>query len=160
MSNSKAPIRLLHLEDNPRAAQLVHEKLAAQGITCSIVHVEGRSQFESMVSKEQFDLVLCDYNLPHYDGFAAMRRVRRAQPEVPVIFMSGSMGDDPTDKIRSMGAADYLLKYRLDRLVPAMKRALKGAAERRKQFSAEQNTVRKVRMTSLPHGEAPCAAAA
>jgi CheY-like chemotaxis protein len=132
MTTQKSLVRLLHLEDNPRAAQLVQERLEADHLACEITHVKSRAQFESIISKRNFDLVLCDYNLPDYDGFAAMRRVRRAQPEVPVIFISGAMGDDPSEQCRSHGAG-YVRKYELETLVPAMKRALRPSGEKRRE---------------------------
>jgi CheY-like chemotaxis protein len=152
MTTPKPLVRLLHLEDNPRAAQLVRNRLEADHLACEVTHVKSRAQFESIVSKRNFDLVLCDYNLPDYDGFAAMRRVRRAQPEVPVIFISGAMGDDPSAQCRSHGAG-YVLKYQLETLVPALKRALRTVGEKRREV------VRK-RPVLSHHGHEPCAVAA
>ncbi len=159
MNPPKSTVRLLHLEDNPRAAELVQERLASEGLACEILHVESPRQFEAAMARKQFDLVLCDYDIPSYDGPTAMKRARRSQPDVPVIFLSGAMGDDPTLKCLDMGAADCLRKYRLDYLVPAMKRVLHmSAAERRnRQTQVPKITTRK---TAPAHSHAPSAAAA
>src|SRR3954447_13676126 len=111
MHTSKLPVRLLHLEDNPRAAQLIQQKLRDGGVMCQIVHVAQQAEFESAVWEGEFDAVLCDYNIPEFDGFSALRQARRAQPNAPVIFISGAMGDDQSQKSRNMGAAGYLMKH-------------------------------------------------
>ena len=110
------------------------------------------------MAKKQFDLLLCDYDIPSYDGVTAMKRARRSQPDVPVIFLSGAMGDDPTLQCLDMGAADCLRKYRLDYLVPAMKRVLHvSAAERRnRQVQVPKMATRK----TAPAHHAPRAVAA
>jgi CheY-like chemotaxis protein len=159
MNSPKSTVRLLHLEDNPRAAELVQERLASEGLACEILHVESPRQFEAAMARKQFDLVLCDYDIPSYDGSTAMKRARRSQPDVPVIFLSGAMGDDPTLKCLDMGAADCLRKHRLDYLVPAMKRVLHvSAAERRnREVHVPKIATRK---TAPMHAPAPRAAAA
>src|SRR3954471_14893062 len=129
MHTPKLPVRLLHLEDNPRAARLVEEKLRADGVACQIVHVAQPDEFEAAVLQREFDAVLCDYNIPGYDGFSALQRAHRVQPNVPVIFISGSMGDDQSEKSRNMGAAGYLMKHQLDELAPTLKRALRASVE-------------------------------
>jgi phosphoserine phosphatase RsbU/P len=156
MHTSKSPVRLLHLEDNPRAAQLVQEQLRSDGLECHITHVEGQSQFEAAVLRNEFDLVLCDYNIPSYDGFSAISEAHRAQPDVPVIFISGAMGDEQALKTRSMGAAGYLLKYHLEELAPTVKRALRAAAEPQRR-QAQETVARKQRLSPT---HAPSAAAA
>lgn len=156
MTPSTTLVRLLHLEDNPRAAQIIREQIEANGLACEISHVTSQAQFERAVAKRSFDLVLCDYNIPCYDPFTAMDEVHRTQPDVPVIFISGAMGDDPTGKCLQEGAADYVLKYRLERLVPSMQRALRNAAGQRTRREAMDAARKRV---SLPRRE-PCLMAA
>jgi PAS domain S-box-containing protein len=131
------PIRILHLEDCRRDAEWIQDKLDDAGLVCEIVHVDNREKFEGIVSWDCFDLILCDYAIPGYDGFAAMQLARRAQPEVPVIFVSGTLGEEEAVLCLQMGATDYLLKHRLERFVSAVERALQNAGEKRKRRAAE-----------------------
>jgi CheY-like chemotaxis protein len=158
MTPSKSLLRVLHLEDSPRAAELVRDRLAADQLACEITHVKSQHQFESAIARKDFDLVLCDYNLPTYDGLTAITRARNSQPDVPVIFISGAMGDDPTHECLRMGATDCVFKYRLEQLTPSVKRALRGPWAKRKQGEAVQPRIRK-RFEVASHQE-PCAAAA
>lgn len=86
------PIRVLHLEDSARDAELIHQRLKANGLSCDIVWVDGRDGFESALERQAFDVILVDYNLPDYDGMSALARVRQRQPELPVILISGTIG--------------------------------------------------------------------
>jgi PAS domain S-box-containing protein len=124
MPEIKCPIRLLHLEDCPRDAELIINRLEAGGLISEIVRVDDQQAFEAALLNQAYDLVLCDYNLPGYDGFAALKQVRKTQPHAPVIIISGSIGEEEAVECLHLGATDYLLKERLERLVPAVKRAL------------------------------------
>jgi CheY-like chemotaxis protein len=95
--------------------------------------------------------MLCDYNIPSYDGSSVMKQAQRAQPDVPVIFISGAMGDDPKPACLKIGAADCVLKYRLEQLAPAVKRALQSAAGRRLKVDRATSTPRcRPFMTHVP----------
>ena len=88
----KPPLRILHLEDNARDAELIRDRLEAEGLDCEITLVNGRQAFESALEQTAFDLILCDYKLPDYDGGAALVRAQAKQPGVPVIIVSASGG--------------------------------------------------------------------
>ncbi len=92
-------IRVLHLEDDPHDAELIRQKLKVEGLSFDIVWVNGKEAFESALDREAFDLVLCDYNLPDYDGNSALKRVRQKQPELPVIVISGTLGEEDVRQI-------------------------------------------------------------
>src|SRR5437870_8603171 len=130
-------IRLLHLEDDARDAALIRDKLELADLACEIVHVQTKDAFEVALSKEPFDLILTDFNLPGYDGLAALKLARERQPGAPVIVISGSLGEDEAVNCLHVGATDYLLKQRLERLVSAVDRALQEADELQKRRQAE-----------------------
>ena len=125
------PLRVLHLEDNPRDAEMVRDRLEAAGVPCDILVVDEKACFEAALTREPFDLILSDYNLPDYDGVAALKHAQQTQPDVPVILISGTVGEEEAVKCLHIGATDYLLKERLDRLGPAVQRALQEAEARR-----------------------------
>src|SRR6267143_1561194 len=113
---TKAPLRILHLEDNSHDRQLVEEKLAADGLVCEFIHVAEREQFEARLEQNPFDVILSDFTLPSYDGMAALAAARKLQPEAPFLFVSGTIGEERTVEGLKLGATDFVLKGHLDRL--------------------------------------------
>jgi len=127
-------VRILYLEDNRLDAELITTRLEAD-IRCQIVWVVGRESFEAALDATPFDLVLCDYNLPDYDGLSALKCSLASQPRTPVIILSGSFDEEDAITCLHEGATDYVHKQRMTRLTPAIERALKeaGAIARRRQ---------------------------
>ncbi len=131
------PLKVLHLEDRPRDAELIHERLASDGLQCEFRLANGKAGFEAALSEETFDLIISDYNLPGYDGISALKRSQAMQPDVPVILVSGTVSEEEAVKCLQFGATDYLLKGRLDRLAPAVRRAIDEAQTRLTRKRAE-----------------------
>lgn len=123
-------LRILHLEDNPVDAELVRETLKAEGITCEIVCVETREDFIKRLEEFAPDLILTDQKLPAFDGLSALQIVKERRPDLPVIFVTGSMGEEWAVASLKKGATDYVLKDKLYGLAPAISRALKEVEER------------------------------
>ena len=123
----KAQLCMLHLEDNPKDAELIRVALEDQGFVCDVVLAQTKSQFEEAISERTFDLVLSDYALPNYNGLAALGFLRAKQPNTPFILVSGTLGEEEAIESLKSGATDYLLKTRLTRLAPAIRRALTQA---------------------------------
>ncbi len=128
--------RVLHLEDDARDAELIQRRLKA-GLACTILWVRERDAFERAMRTETFDLVLTDYNLPDYDGRAALACARQHQPDTPIIVISGTLGEDEAVECLKAGATDYLLKGRLQRLRAAAQRALAEAESIREKRETE-----------------------
>ena len=124
------PLRVLHLEDSPRDAELVRDRLEVDGVSCDIHVANGQVSFEAALEQKSFDLIISDYNMPGYDGIAALKQAQAAQPDVPVILVSGTVSEEQAVKCLQIGATDYLLKARLDRLAPAVQRAIQEAETR------------------------------
>ena len=136
------PQRLLLLEDDPNDAELLRRTLVAEWPGCEIVLVHNQLGFETTLNGDSFDLILCDYRLPGYDGLSALALARQRLPEVPVIFVSGGMGDGVAEESLRAGATDYVLKDRLARLAPAIRRALKEKEERARRELAEASMLK------------------
>lgn len=134
---SKNPIRVLHLEDSLLDADLIKHRLTADGLVCEIVHADTQDRFSAELAAGPFDLILCDYNLPDYDGISALKLAREKHPATPVILISGSLGEEDAVKCLKHGGTDYLLKQRLERLPSAVERALQEAEQLRKRWQAE-----------------------
>ncbi|MFZ2641524.1 MAG: PAS domain S-box protein [Verrucomicrobiia bacterium] len=129
---------ILHLEDNPCDAELVRHLLQKTAkMTCELRLAHNRAQYEAALADTKFDLILSDYELPDYDGFAALQLARLKQPEAPFILVTGTLGEEQAVNAMLHGATDYVLKQGLHRLVPAVLRALTQADENRKRHTAE-----------------------
>jgi len=130
-------IRILHLEDDPVDAELIQAKIEDAGLSCQITRVQTRAEFDEALGEGGYDLILADFHLPMYDGMSALRLVRERSPNIPFIFISGTMGEDAAIEGLIQGATDYVLKQRLSRLLPAIKRALDEAENWRERKRAE-----------------------
>jgi signal transduction histidine kinase len=134
----KTLLRIVYLEDDPRDAELVQETLAAGGIECAMTRVETETDFTSTLEKGGVDLVLADYTLPSFDGLSALEIVLKNWPSVPLIFVSGTLGEEVAIEALKKGATDYVFKTRLSRLAPSVQRALREAGERSDLIKAEE----------------------
>ena len=120
-------MKFLLLEDSPLDAEVVLATLIDGGIDCELWQVDTREEFVTALETDRFDLILADYALPGFDGAAALEIARDLCPEVPFIFVSGSLGEELAIESIKQGATDYVLKQRLERLVPCVHRALREA---------------------------------
>jgi signal transduction histidine kinase len=132
-------LRILHLEDDPRDAELVQVMLETEGFACHVTRVETQVDFCASLERHGFNLILADYTLPAFDGISALKLAAQKRPEVPFIFVSGTLGEEVAIEALTIGATDYVLKTRLSRLVPSVVRALREATERTDRKRAEES---------------------
>jgi DNA-binding NtrC family response regulator len=140
----RQPLRILSLEDDPNDAGLIQETLEANGVACDLLRVDTQPAFEASIG-ESIDLILADYSLPSFDGLSALQLAIRACPDVPFIFVSGTLGEEVAIEALKIGATDYVLKTRLSRLAPSVRRALREADERAAHKRGEQALLRSER---------------
>jgi PAS domain S-box-containing protein len=131
-------IHILHLEDDPMDAELVQILLREASLECQIVHAQTQDEFQHALDQNVIDIILADYRLPSYDGLSALRLTLERWPEIPFIFVSGTMGEDAAIEALTQGATDYVLKHQLSRLVPAVQRALQEARNRCERRQAQE----------------------
>jgi two-component system NtrC family sensor kinase len=131
-------LRILLLEDSPLDAELTISTLKTGGIQCQANRVETREEYQQAIDEGNFDIILADYALPAYDGVSALRIAAVQCPDIPFIFVSGSIGEELAIECLKQGATDYVLKERLVRLVPCVNRALRETRERRERRRAEE----------------------
>jgi PAS domain S-box-containing protein len=132
-----APIGILLLEDDPNDARLIEDLLEADKFVCRIVCVQSHAEFSAALKDGDFDLILSDYKLPSFDGLSALSVALSARPDLPFIFVSGTLGEEAAIEALKVGATDYVLKTRMSRLVPAVRRALGEARDRTARQGAE-----------------------
>src|ERR671916_147865 len=131
-------LRILNLEDSPLDAELVHATLTGGGVECEILRVQTHAEFAAALESGDFDLILADYSLPSFDGLSALKVAQEIGPEIPFVLVSGAVGEEVAIEALKSGATDYVLKQRLERLVPAVRRALREAEERTERSRAEE----------------------
>jgi two-component system, cell cycle sensor histidine kinase and response regulator CckA len=142
----KSPLHILHLEDDPHDAALVQATLQSEGIACETVRVESRDEFVAALEHGGIDLVLSDFSLPAFDGLSAAQIVRARWPAIPLILVSGTLGEElAVDSFKS-GATDYVLKERLSRLAPAVRRAMEEVEQRAEQRRTEAKFIEAQKM--------------
>ena len=89
----KSPIHILHLEDDRNDASLIKKTLAAEGVTCAITCVQSRVDFVAALERGGIDLILSDGALPGFGGISALKIAHEKWPSIPLIFVSGTMGE-------------------------------------------------------------------
>ena len=137
MEDMKA-LRVLNLEDSSLDAELVHATLNDGGVECEILLVQKHADFVAALESGGFDLILADYSLPSFDGLSALEVAQEMSPDIPFVLVSGALGEERAIEALKSGATDYVLKQRLERLVPAVQRALREAEERTERKRAEE----------------------
>jgi PAS domain S-box-containing protein len=123
-------LRILHLEDDETDHHYVRELLENEGMRCEFRLVKSRQEYEAALKESRYDLIISDYTVPSFDGMHALEIKRRACPETPFIFFSGTIGEEIAVESLRNGAVDYVLKQRPGRLAQAVRRVLHESAER------------------------------
>src|SRR6185437_3221265 len=134
----KKEIHILMLEDNPMDSELAGHTLKRGGVKFTATRVETEKDFTRELDENPPDLILSDYALPGFDGYAALEIAKRKTPNIPFIFVTGTMGEEVAIETLKSGATDYVLKHRLSRLVPSVHRALREAGERDERRRAQE----------------------
>ena len=133
----KEILHLLILEDNPADAELAVRELEKEGFVVKWSLVETEEAFRDALNQRP-DIILADYSLPSFDGLSALKIKQEIVPEIPLVILSGTIGEEIAVKCIKSGATDYVLKDKLFRLGPVVKRALKEALILRERKQAEE----------------------
>lgn len=124
-------VHILHLEDNAADAELIRIILEDAFEKCRIDHVQNCQDFENALHKNKhYDIVLSDYNVPGLLELDSLKLSKRIQPFVPVIYVSGAIGEESAVEMLKNGATDYVLKNKLQKLPLAIERALREILDR------------------------------
>jgi PAS domain S-box-containing protein len=132
------PLRILSIEDDPKDAKLIQDLLETEGVVCEVTRVDTQAALLASLEQGGIDLILADYTLPSFDGISALKFAMKACPDVPFIFVSGTLGEEVAIEALKIGATDYVLKTRLSRLVPSVLRALREATQKAERKRAEE----------------------
>jgi PAS domain S-box-containing protein len=132
------PLRILHLEDDARDSTLIRELLEAGGFHCEVTRVDTQPAFCASLDRGGFNLIFADQTLPSFDGLSALRLAKERRPDVPFIFVSGTLDEEVAIESLKVGATDYIFKTKMSRIVPSVRRALREAEDRARRAEAEQ----------------------
>ncbi len=144
--NSPAPLQILSIEDSPADFWLIERHLKTHGIDARCVRVDTDAGLRKALGSGDWDIVLSDYNVPGMEFLRSAREVSSCLPDVPIILVSGSVGEEQAVVLLTAGLCDFVLKDNLTRLVPSLQRALREAAERvaRRKAEAQQRLAARV----------------
>ena len=129
---------MLCLEDSQQDTEIIRELLIDAGYNLNMDCTAFENEFVSFLRSREYDIILSDFKLSGFDGFAALRWSVEFCPNVPFICVSGSIGEDAAVELLKKGAVDYILKDRLIRLPSAIQRAVKEANEKKALLKTEQ----------------------
>jgi diguanylate cyclase (GGDEF)-like protein len=132
------PLRLLQVEDTEDDAELVAQSLTRAGFFVFAKRVDNAADLRRSLHQAEWDVVVADYTMPGFSGTKALAIVREQHPDLPFIFVSGTIGEDTAVAAMKTGAQDYIMKDNLARLAPAVERELREAGVRRERHLASQ----------------------
>ncbi|HEX4407694.1 MAG TPA: ATP-binding protein [Xanthobacteraceae bacterium] len=144
-------LQILLLEDDPSDAELIQATLEGDQIACELKVVKTRAEFLAGLESREVALVLADYKLPSFDGLSALKLSLSNRPDLPFIFVSGTFGEEAAIEALKIGATDYVVKTRLSKLVPSVRRALREKEERQRAESAVLQLREQARLLNLTH---------
>jgi signal transduction histidine kinase len=146
-------LRVLHVEDNDLDAELVAQAMRKGGFSISVAVVQAEAEFERQLRLHLPDIVLADYNLPQWEGTETVEVLRREGLDIPVILVSGALGDITAVECIKRGATDYVLKDGLARLPEAIRRALEEKRVLRLRRQAETDLAHKAEELTRSNAE-------
>lgn len=137
MADAAVPIRILIVEDSPDDAALVMRELKKSGYAPEWERVETAEAMRAALGAKDWDLILSDFVIPGFGGLEALKIARGSKLDLPIILVSGQVGEETAVEAMKAGAGDFVMKDRLGRLGSVVKRELADAATRRNMRRAE-----------------------
>ncbi|HLW99120.1 MAG TPA: response regulator [Candidatus Acidoferrales bacterium] len=131
------PLRALMVEDSEADCALLVRELQSDGFSVSHKRVETAANLKELLIVESWDIVISDYSMPGFSGTAALKIVQDLNLDIPFIFVSGTIGEEIAVEAMRNGAHDYVMKGKLKRLAPAIRREIQEAELRREHKRTE-----------------------
>ena len=132
------PLRVLMIEDSEDDALMMIHALKKGGYEAACERVENAEAMRKALVEKTWDVILCDYQMPRFNGLAAIALLKETAIDIPLIVVSGAIGEETAATCMRSGAHDYVMKGNLSRLVPAIERELKEAESRSRRRRAEE----------------------
>jgi signal transduction histidine kinase len=132
------PLNILVIEDRYADFLIVERHLIKNGLSARCSRIDTLEALKNCIDRENWDLVLSDYNVPELNFQASIKLILTTCPDLPVIMVTGTVGEEKAVELLKLGVRDFVLKGNLARLVPAIERSLKDTAELRAKLAAEE----------------------
>lgn len=132
----KRPLKVLILGKSDNDAGLILRTLNEGGFELHMERADSLPAMRAMLEKMCPDVVFCEHNTPNFDIRRPLAVLREADADIPLLVVSGTIGEENTVALMRQGAADLILKSNMARLLPALERELAAAAERRARRTA------------------------
>jgi signal transduction histidine kinase len=123
-SDRTRKIRVLVVEDSASDSELMLHALKTGGFETDFEVVQAPADFADRIRTNRYDIVLADYRLPGWDGMETVAMLHQENLDVPVVLVSGALGELKAVECIKRGAADYVLKDHLARLPQSVRRAI------------------------------------
>ena len=149
------PLRLLVAEDNDDDYVLIQQAIRRHGLEFEARRITRANELRDALATADWDIILCDYSMPGFNALEALEIIRATGLDIPVIIVSGTIGEEVAIETLKQGANDYILKQNLTRLGPAMEHELRDASDRRQRrlveaFSTGQGEVLELILEKRP----------
>ena len=131
-------LSFLFLEDSESDFEIIKELLNDEGFDFTFKRVENEQDYTKELESTEFDIILSDFSLPGFNAFGALKIASDKCPDTPFIVVSGSIGEETAIELIKLGAVDYVLKDKPDRLPFTVKRALEEVEEKQARKQAEE----------------------
>jgi PAS domain S-box-containing protein len=125
------------VEDSADDTLLIAAELQRGGLDPVYERVETPASMQAALEVHSWDLIICDYSMPRFDGWAALAIYQQQGLDIPFIGVSGTVGEENVAEMLKAGAHDYVMKGNLGRLVPVVRRELRAAQEQRNRRQTE-----------------------
>lgn len=136
-ASTKPTVRILVVEDSLDDYELLRHRLRTAPFAAEAQRVEDAPGMSAALRDSGWDIVISDHHLPRFSSLEALKLLRGADPDLPFIIVSGMIGEDAAVEAMQSGADDYVMKSNMLRLMPAIERSIRAAAERRAKRAAE-----------------------
>ncbi len=144
-------LRVLIIEDSEDDVLLVARELKKGGYEPVYERIETAAAMKKALQDREWDVILCDYNMPNFKGPSAIALLKEENIDIPVIMVSGTIGEEKAVECMRLGAHDYIMKGNYSRLCPVIARELEESKIRKKQKETE--TQKKAALEQLRHSE-------
>ncbi|MBL8061949.1 MAG: GAF domain-containing protein [Anaerolineales bacterium] len=132
------PLRLLLIEDNEDDSLLILRELKRNGYEVDHERIETAGQLLDALKRRPWDIILCDYSLPHFNAPQALALVQSTGSDLPFIIVSGTIGEESAVESLKAGAHDFIIKGNPARLATAVQRELRDAKVRQEHRHRER----------------------
>jgi DNA-binding NtrC family response regulator len=129
--------KLLIMEDDLADFLLLCRHLRRRGLAAECTRVASTPELETALAAKDWSVALADYSRPGMDFEAVLALIRRHRPRLPVILVSGAVGEDRAVGLLRLGVSDFVLKDQLTRLVPAIERCVREAGQQQARQASE-----------------------